>query len=285
MKERREGLTRRLVAVVWLLTALLPAAAEAQDGVNLNRVKELLLAGKPAIGAICDLPSAPATAILSQVGFDWLWLDMEHGAASIETVQLMVQATKGTPTVPLVRIPWNHHWLAKPVLDTGAMGVITPFVNTKEDAAAAVAALRYPPEGVRGFLPTFAALRWGLSVPEYLKVANKEILSIMLIEHHEAVEHIEEILSVPGVDVVFVGMFDLSGSMGLLGQTGHPRVEEAAQKVLAAAKKAKVAPGIISLTPDEINKRIEQGFQFIAVSIDTALLQSAAKGLVDQIKR
>jgi 4-hydroxy-2-oxoheptanedioate aldolase len=263
----------------------LVTAAEAQDRPTIHRVKELLLAGKPTIGAICQLPSPPAMALLSQAGFDWLWFDMEHGAVNIETVQLMVQATKGTPTVPLVRIPWNHHWLAKPVLDTGAMGVITPFVNTKEEAAAAVAGLRYPPEGVRGFLPTFAALRWGVSVPEYLKVANKEILAIMLIEHQDAVEHIEDILSVPGVDVVFVGMFDLSGSMGLLGQTTHPRVEEAAQKVLAAAKKARVAAGIISLNPEEINKRIEQGFQFIAVSIDTALLTSAAKGLVEQIKR
>ena len=271
--------------MICLLASLLPEAAEAQDRAPLNRVKELLSAGKPTIGVICQLPSAPAITLLSQAGFDWLWLDMEHGAVNIETVQLMVQATTGTPTVPLVRIPWNHHWLAKPVLDTGAMGIITPFVNTKEEAAAAVAGLRYPPEGVRGFLPTFAALRWGLPVPEYLKVANKEILAIMLIEHYEAVDHIEEILSVPGVDVVFVGMFDLSGSMGLLGQTGHPRVEEAAQKVLAAAKKARVPAGIISLTPEEINKRIEQGFQFIAVSIDAALLTSAAKGLVEQIKR
>jgi hypothetical protein len=103
MKGRREGILGRLIAVICLLTALLPAA-EAQDRPTLNRVKELLLAGKPTIGAICQLPSAPA---MTQVGFDWLWFDMEHGAVNIETVQLMVQATKGTPTVPLVRIPWN----------------------------------------------------------------------------------------------------------------------------------------------------------------------------------
>ncbi len=284
MSDRKEGMLARLIIALCLLTALLPAA-EAQDIAKINRVKELMQAGKPTIGPIVQLPSAPVAQLLSQVGFDWLWIDMEHGAINIETVQLMVQATKGTPTVPIVRIPWNHHWLAKPVLDTGAMGVITPFVNTKEEAAASVAALRYPPEGVRGYLPTFAASRWGLSLPEYVKVANEEILAIVLIEHVESVEHIEDIVSVPGVDVVFVGMFDLSGSMGLLGQTTHPQVEEAAQKVLAAAKKARVAAGIISVTPEEINKRIEQGFQFIAVSIDALLLTSAAKGVVDQIKR
>lgn len=284
MNHRKDAVLSRLMIAVCLLMALLPAA-EAQDKPMINRVKQLIQAGKPTIGPIVQLPSAPVATLLSQAGFDWLWIDMEHGAINIETVQLMVQATKGTPTVPIVRIPWNLHWLAKPVLDTGAMGVITPFVNTKEEAAVAVAGLRYPPEGVRGFLPTFAASRWDLSLSEYVKVANKEILAIMLIEHYEAVEHIEEILSVPGVDVVFVGMYDLSGSMGVLGQTTHPKVEAAAQKVLAAAKKARVAAGIISLTTEDANKRIEQGFQFIAVAVDALLLTSSAKDLVGQIKR
>lgn len=283
MNNRKKGILSRLLIGLCLLTAL-PPVAEAQDR-PMNRVKELLRAGKPAIGPIVQLPSAPVAALLSQVGFDWLWLDMEHGAINIETLQLMVQATKGTSTVPIARIPWNHHWLAKPVLDTGVMGVITPFVNTKQEAEAAVAGLRYPPEGVRGFLPTFAASRWDLSLSDYIKVANKEILAIMLIEHADAVKNIDEILSVPGVDVAFVGMYDLSGSMGLLGQTTHPEVEAAAQKVLAAAKKARVAAGIISLTPEEARQRVQQGFQFIAVSVDALLLSSAAKSLVEQIKR
>ena len=257
----------------------------AQERTSINRVKELLQAGGTTIGPIIQIPSASVVALLSQAGFDWLWLDMEHGPIGIETVQQMIQATKGTSTVPLVRIPWNHHWLAKPVLDVGAMGVITPMVNSKEEATAAVAALRYPPEGVRGFGPVFAASQWGLSVPDYAKVANKEILAIVLIEDIKAVENIAEILAVPGVDLVFIGMFDLSGSMGLLGQTSHPKVEEAAQKVLAAAKRARVPAGIISLTPEDINRRIAQGFQFIAVGVDALFLTSAAKGLLGQIKR
>lgn len=142
-----------------------------------------------------------------------------------------------------------------------------------------------PPEGVRGFGTMFAASHWGLSMPEYIKVANKEILAIVQIEDIKAVENIAEILAVPGVDLVFIGMFDLSGSMGLLCQTSHPKVEEAAQKVLAAAKKARVSAGIISLTAEDINRRIEQGFQFIAVGVDALFLTSAAKGLVGQIKQ
>jgi 4-hydroxy-2-oxoheptanedioate aldolase len=259
--------------------------AGAQEKPLLNRVKEMLQTGKVTIGPIVQIPSGPVASLLSRSGFDWLWIDMEHGGISIETTQLMIDATKGSPTVPLVRIPWNHHWLAKPVLDAGAMGVVTPLVNTKEEAASSVAALRYPPEGVRGFGPSFAAARWGLTVPEYAKVANKEILAIIQIEDIEAVNRIEEILSVSGVDLVFIGMFDLSGSMGLLGQTSHPKVEEAAQRVLAAAKRARVPAGIIALTPDDINKRIAEGFQFIAVSTDALLLTSAARSLIGQIKR
>jgi len=284
--ERENELWNR--ALKWLLLAsvwLAASTAAAQDKLAINRVKEMLQAGKVTIGPIVQLPSSPVASLLSRSGFDWLWIDMEHGAITIETAQLMIDATKGSPTVPLVRIPWNHHWLAKPVLDAGAMGVITPLVNTKEEAASSVAALRYPPEGVRGFGPSFAASRWGLSVPEYAKVANKEILAIVQIEDIEAVNHIDEILSVPGVDLVFIGMFDLSGSMGLLGQTSHPKVEDAAQKVLAAAKRSKVPAGIIALTPDEINKRIAEGFKFIAVSTDALLLTSAARSLVGQIKR
>jgi 4-hydroxy-2-oxoheptanedioate aldolase len=270
-----------LLACMWLAAPL----SGAQEKPPLNRVKEMLQAGKVTIGPIVQIPSGPVASLLSRSGFDWLWIDMEHGGITIETAQLMIDATKGSPTIPLVRIPWNHHWLAKPVLDAGAMGVITPLVNTKEEAASSVAALRYPPEGVRGFGPSFAAARWGLTVPEYAKAANREILAIVQIEDIEAVNRIDEILSVPGVDLVFIGMFDLSGSMGLLGQTSHPKVEEAAQRVLAAAKKSRVPAGIIALAPDEINRRIAEGFQFIAVSTDALLLTSAARGLIGQIKR
>jgi 2-keto-3-deoxy-L-rhamnonate aldolase RhmA len=267
-----------LILCLICLTAL---SAAAQDKLPINRVKEMLQAGKVTIGPIVMIPSGPVASLLSRSGFDWLWIDMEHGAISIETAQYMIDATKGSSTVPLVRIPWNHHWLAKPALDAGAMGVITPLVNTKEEAALSVAALRYPPEGVRGFGPlSFAAARWGLSVPEYTKVANKEILAIVQIEDIEAVNRIDEILSVPGIDLVFVGMVDLSGSMGLLGQTSHSEVEEAAQKVLAAAKRSRIPAGIMALTPDEINKRIEEGFQFIAVTSDALMLESAAKRLL-----
>ncbi|MCW5619790.1 MAG: hypothetical protein KIS79_01610, partial [Burkholderiales bacterium] len=154
---------RRILRVLFhmAIAVALVQPALAQDNAPINRVKSLLRSGGVAIGPILQLPSPPLVSLLAHAGFDWLWIDMEHSPIGIETVQLMIDATKGTPTVPLVRIPWNHHWLAKPVLDVGAMGVVTPTVNTRSEAAAAVAALRYPPQGVRGFGPTIAAARWG----------------------------------------------------------------------------------------------------------------------------
>jgi 2-keto-3-deoxy-L-rhamnonate aldolase RhmA len=270
---------------ILLFVAVSPAWPQQVQKITSNRVKALLKAGKPAIGAAMILPSPPAAEILAQAGFDWLMIDLEHTALNLETVHRMIQATQGTETVPIVRIAWNLHWLAKPVLDMGVMGVIMPQVSSKQEAVDAVQALRYPPEGVRGMGPGFAALRWGLSIPEYLKIANNEIMAILLIEHIEAVNRIDEILTVPGIDLIFVGPGDLSASMGLLGQATHTRVEEAIQKVLAATKKAKVPAGITAFTPDDANRRIQQGFQFIFVGSDTGFLTAGAKGILGQIKK
>jgi len=287
MSRVNQPIVRPLIAALCLLLfgALAPAWGQQVQRVTGNRVKELLKAGKPAFGVLMQLPSPPAAEVLAQAGFDWLWIDMEHGPLNLETVHGMIQATKGTDTVPIVRVPWNLHWLAKPTLDMGAMGVIMPSVMTPEEAMEAVRALRYPPEGLRGFGPGFAALRWGLSVPEYVKMANQEIMAILLIEQIGAVDQIDEILRVPGVDVVTIGPYDLSGSMGLLGQVTHPKVEEAIDRVLAAAQKAKIPAGILALTPGEISRRLQQGFQFLIVGTDTGFLAGGAKNILGQIKR
>ncbi len=287
MTRMNQPILRSLIVALFLLLlgALAPAWGQQVQKVTGNRVKELLKAGKPALGVFMQLPSPPAAEVLAQAGFDWLWIDMEHGPLNLETVHRMIQATKGTDTVPIVRVPWNLHWLAKPILDMGAMGVIMPSVMTPEEAMEAVRALRYPPEGVRGFGPGFAALRWGLTVPEYVKMANQEIMAIVLIEQIGAVDRINEILSVPGIDVIMIGPYDLSGSMGLLGQVTHPKVEEAIDRVLAAAQKAKIPAGILALTPGEINRRLDQGFQFLIVGTDTGFLAGGAKNILGQIKR
>jgi 4-hydroxy-2-oxoheptanedioate aldolase len=250
-----------------------------------NRLKELLKAGTPAIGTLVALPSPPAVEVLANVGFDWLVIDCEHGPIDVETLHAMIRATSGTTTVPTVRVARNLDWLAKQVLDIGAMGVMMPSVNSREEALMAVRAARYPPEGNRGFGPTFAALRWGLEAAEYANIANSEIMAILQIEHLEAVNRIDEILAVPGVDLALLGPYDLSGSLGFLGQVAHPAVQGAIAHVLAAAKKAKVPVGIFGTTPEEINRYLGQGFQAVLIGVDASFLAAGARAVLDGIKR
>ena len=187
-----------------------------------NRLKELLGAGQPAIGTILQIPSAPLAEIVAQAGFDWLLVDAEHGPIGLETIHAMVRATSGTQTTPAVRIASNLDWLAKRVLDVGALAVMMPSVNSGAEALAAVRAVRYPPEGTRGVGPTFAALRWGLAGEEYIRNANREVMAIVQIETIEAVERIDEILAVPGIDLPLIGPYDLSASMGCSGRSTIP---------------------------------------------------------------
>src|SRR4051812_2981811 len=144
-----------------------------------NRLRDLLAAGKTAIGTILQIPSAPLAEVLAQAGFDWLLVDGEHGPIGLETVHAMIRATGGAEVTPTVRIASNLDWLAKRVLDVGALAVMIPGVNSGADALAAVRAVRYPPEGTRGVGPTFAALRWGLAGADYIGQDNREVMAII----------------------------------------------------------------------------------------------------------
>jgi len=250
-----------------------------------NRLKELLGAGQPAIGTILQIPSAPLAEIVAQAGFDWLLVDAEHGPIGLETIHAMVRATSGTQTTPAVRIASNLDWLAKRVLDVGALAVMMPSVNSGAEALAAVRAVRYPPEGTRGVGPTFAALRWGLAGEEYIRKANREVMAIVQIETIKAVERIDEILAVPGIDLPLIGPYDLSASMGLLGQVDHPEVQEAIGRVLAATRKVGMPAGIFGMSADEANRYLEQGFRAILVSVDAAFLTAGVKATLGRIRR
>jgi 4-hydroxy-2-oxoheptanedioate aldolase len=250
-----------------------------------NHFKELLVSGKTAIGTIVQLPSPPVVEILAQAGFDWLLIDTEHGPIDTEKLQAMIRATSETQAAPIVRLAGNLDWLAKRALDAGALGVMMPGVNSAEEALAAVRAVRYPPGGNRGFGPTFAALRWGLTSAEYAQQANEAVMAIVQIEHVDAVARIDQILAAPGIDLALIGPYDLSGSMGLLGQVGHSDVQAAIDQVLKATKKAGVPVGIFGTAADEINRYVLQGFQAILVGVDVAFLAAGAKGMLSQIKR
>jgi len=249
-----------------------------------NRVKQLLHSGKPALGSWVQIGHPDVAEIMANMGFDWLVLDNEHGPLSTETTQLLIQAMSSTETVPIVRVPWNDMVEIKRALDIGAYGVVIPWVNSKEEALYAVRACKYPPAGLRGVGPRRAS-RYGIDIKEYLQRADDEILIIIQIETQQAVDHIDEILSVEGIDAFFIGPYDLSASLGYLGQPNHPKALETFYRLLDAAKSAGVASGIHALNLELAQHYIGKGFQFVALSTDTGLLIHGCQEILEGVRK
>jgi 2-keto-3-deoxy-L-rhamnonate aldolase RhmA len=227
-----------------------------------NPVKARLRAGLPAIGITITTNNVETAVQAASMGFDFLWLEMEHSPISLETVRNIVLATRGLKAVPFARVPVNELWTAKRVLDAGVLGVMFPFTSTPDLARQAVAACRYPPAGRRGSGAGLATFRWPSKEP-YFDFADENVLVIAVIEEWSAVECIDEIAATPGLDVLFVGPSDLSFSMGLRGDMRHPRVQSAMLEVAAAAKRHGKIAGRLALTPSEIQQCVAEGFQFI----------------------
>jgi 2-keto-3-deoxy-L-rhamnonate aldolase RhmA len=250
-----------------------------------NPVKKALKEGKVVIGATVTAANPDVAATLAGAGFDFLWIEMEHSPLTLETVRSMILATRGMKAMPFTRVPVNEPWMAKRVLDIGSLGVVFPFTSTRELAEQAVKSCKYPPQGIRGFGAAMAASRWGMSGSDYAKFANENVLVVVIIEQKQAVDNIEQIASVPGVDVLFIGVNDLSFSLGVGGKTNDPIVEEAVNKVLAAGKKYNIPVGYPAGNPVEINKRIAQGFRFFQASSDLGMMAAGARDLLSQIQR
>jgi 2-keto-3-deoxy-L-rhamnonate aldolase RhmA len=249
-----------------------------------NILQARLKAGEPVVGSWISVANPTIAEVMAQAGFDWLSIDMEHGIIGIESVVSIVQAINTTTTAPIVRVPWNDPVVIKQVLETGPMGLIIPQVSSAQEATAAVCAARYPPQGIRG-IGCQRAAGFGAYFDEYLKRANEELVLIMQIEHKRALENLSEILGVDGLDVAFIGANDLSASMGLLGQPKHPQVLKAIDEVLSAASKAGVAAGIIASDPEEADRRISEGFQFVGIGHDVGLLSTVCRDLCSRIHK
>ncbi len=249
-----------------------------------NRLKQRLNDGKVCIGVTLTLNNPQIAELYSHLGFDWLWIETEHTSTSLNDVLHMLQTTNGSECSTIVRVPWNDKNMIKRALDTGPDGIIIPLITTKEEAEAAVKAMKYPPWGERG-AGLSRAQAYGMKAAEYMSSANDEVMTILMIEHIEAVINIDSILSVQGVDSVMIGALDLSGTMGMLGQTDHPDVEEAIQTVLAASKKADIPCGIITITADQANKRIEEGFLNIILGLDVIYLLGGASDALSKVNR
>lgn len=238
-------------------------------------IRQRLLAGQPVFGCTVTTGNLDMAARAAMSGFHFLWLELEHSPITLETVRNIVLATRALPAVPFARLPVTETWTAKRVLDAGVHGVIFPFVSTPALARQAAEACRYPPQGRRGSGASLAISCW----PEpdgYFDSADRNIVTVAVIEEASAVECVDEIAATPGIDVLFVGTGDLSFSMGLRGQQQHPRVEAAAATVLAAARRHGKIAGRPAGTHDDTARYLEQGFLFFQGPSDLALFESGA---------
>lgn len=236
-------------------------------------LKKKLAKGCVTIGSWITLRDPAVAEIMTKAGFDWLTIDMEHSAIELSEAQDLVRIIEANSCAPLIRVSENNPNIIKRVMDAGAYGVIVPMVNTKQDALSAVSAVRYPPEGKRG-VGLGRAQGYGLDFEGYKRWQKKNSVVIVQVEHIDAVNNLEDILSIDGVDGFIIGPYDLSASLGQPGNFNHPEVKKALDKVKAISKDVKKVRGIHIIQPDhaEAKRRIREGYNFIAFSLDALFL-------------
>ncbi len=249
-----------------------------------NILKTKLKEGKKTIGAWAQLASPFTAEIMSSAGFDWLMLDHEHAPGDILNLISQIQAMKGTQCVPLVRAPWNDFVAIKRILDAGTQGVLIPYVNTREEAEQAVKACKYPLEGIRGVAASPRAVGYGQNTGNYLQRANDQIYIMTAVETPEAIENLDEVLQVKGLDGIFVGPMDLASSMGYFGDPSQAEVQAAIQTV---EKKVRAAGKILATTTgtwEQAQKLFERGYQMLMLMADGGALAALATQKVKQFR-
>lgn len=248
----------------------------------MSLLRQALIERKLTVGSWIQTGSPVVAEILSSMSFDWIAVDCEHSAVHIAEFTEVARGINGRNTVTLARVRENDTLAIRQVLDMGAQGVIVPLINNARQARDAVSAAKYPPEGVRGFC--FARMNsWGAEFDRYAQTANEDIAVVAMIESKEAVENIDEILDVPGIDAIFIGPYDMSGSYGLTGQTEHPVIKQACQKVSAACQRHKKSAGmhIVLPTDENVQQAIQDGFTFLALGTDIMFIRYSAQKALD----
>lgn len=234
------------------------------------------------IGTMVTLPLAATAEILADAGFDWLFLDAEHGALAVADILGILQAVeRDLPCV--VRIERADEVAIKRVLDIGAAGIVVPQVNTAETAAAVVRYARYAPDGARG-VGLARAHRYGFAFEPYLARANADVAVIVQAEHAEAVENIESIVEVPGVDAVLLGPYDLSASLGRMGELDHPDVRRAVDRVTTVCLDAGMPLGYFGVSAEAVQPMMDRGYSLIVAGVDTLMLGAGARRITDALK-
>jgi 4-hydroxy-2-oxoheptanedioate aldolase len=248
-----------------------------------NAFKHAIAAGQLQIGLWSSLCSPIAAEIVADAGFDWILLDSEHSPNEIPDLFAQLQASvRGTAT-PIVRPPWNDPVVAKRCLDIGAQTLLFPYVQNAEEARRAVESTRYPPQGIRGVSVASRASRFGRT-PGYLTKANAEQCVLVQVETGPALDQLEAIAQVPGVDGVFIGPSDLAASLGHLGNPAHETVQAAIKDAVDRLKKLNKPAGILTGNEEEIRRYIDWGYLFVAVGSDVGLLAGNSSALAKKYK-
>jgi 4-hydroxy-2-oxoheptanedioate aldolase len=252
-----------------------------------NHTKALLQRGEVALGISMSIGHLDIVEVLSNYNVDWYWLDTEHAPQSSETLHASMHLLRSGRPTPIIRVAWNDMVLIKKALDIGAAGILVPWVNTREQAEAAVCAAKYPPEGLRGIGPRWVKLA-GVDAGEYMKTANDDVLVVVQIETTEAVENLEAILTTPGVDAFLIGPSDLSASLGHVGDPDHPEVEATFVKIIETGQRLGVPGGFATPSIESAQKRIDQGFQLVTIGSDIGFVsggcEAALRGMGRDLK-
>lgn len=249
-----------------------------------NPLRARLRAGEPVFGITLTTPSLDMAARAATLGFDFLWVEMEHAPLTLETLRHVVLATRGLPALPFARVPVNEIWAAKRVLDAGVCGVIFPFTSTPALALQAVAACRYPPAGRRGSGAGLAMSTW----PEplsYYDSADCNVVVIAIIEEARALDHLEEIAATPGVDVLFAGTSDLSFSLGCRGRQDDARLQDAVEAIGAAARRHGKAAGRPAAHPDQAREFIDRGFTVFQAATELGFFEAGARQFLEPFRQ
>ncbi len=248
-----------------------------------NRLRALWQSGGAAVNGWLAIPNSFSAEVMAHQGWDTLTIDLQHGIVDYQAMVTMLQAVSTTPTVPVVRVPWLEPGIIMKTLDAGAYGVICPMVSTREDAQKLVAYTNYAPRGTRSFGPTRALIYSGADYPTH---ANDAIVRFAMIETAQALDNLDDILSVEGLDAIYIGPSDLSLALGCTPTFDDvdPKAAEAIDHILARAKAHGVVAGIHNGAPEAALKRIAKGFQFVTVSSDARLIAAGAQAVVARMK-
>ena len=246
-----------------------------------NKFRADLLEGKTLIGCWCSLANPSTAEVLGLAGFDWLLLDGEHAPNDVSTLVPQLMALKDSVSAPVVRPPWNEPVVIKRLLDAGFHNFLIPFVESAEQARAAVAATRYPPRGIRGVSVSQRSNRFG-TVPDYLKIIDDHIAVMVQIESRAGLEAVEAITAVDGVDGLFVGPQDLAAALGHLGNPSHPEVQAAMKHIFTSTVARGKSAGTLAPVEADARRYMEWGATFVAVGSDLGLFRSATQALCDK---